>query len=111
MITRDQLTQRRYPILQRHPASGILVRTEGGAMGFIDRVKENIQDTAALAREGLDDFHTKRDLEHAYGALGRKAFELIEAGKLEAGELGPQLGEVRSLRAELEAQPPAATGP
>jgi hypothetical protein len=79
-------------------------------MGFLDRVKENIQETAALAREGLDDFHAKRDLSHAYSELGEKAFELIEAGKLEAGELGPEVDEIRKLRAELEAQSTAAAG-
>ena len=78
-------------------------------MGFLDRVKENIQETAALAREGLDEFHAKRDLSHVYGELGRKAFELIEAGKLEAGELGPEVDEVRKLRAELEAESTATT--
>jgi hypothetical protein len=79
-------------------------------MGFLDRVKENIQETAALAREGLDDFHAKRDLSHAYGELGEKAFELIEAGKLAAGELGPEVDEIRKLRAEFEAQSTAAAG-
>ena len=74
-------------------------------MGFLDRVKENIQETAALAREGLDEFHNKRDLSHVYGELGKKTFELIEAGKLEAGELAPEVEEVRRLRAELEAEP------
>jgi hypothetical protein len=80
-------------------------------MGFLDRVKENIQETAAGVREGLDEFHSKRDLDHAYRELGRKAFELVEAGKLEAGQLGPEVDEVRSMRAELEAEPPAAAGP
>lgn len=80
-------------------------------MNFIDRVKENIQETAAMAREGLEGFHSRRALDDAYAELGRTAFQLVESGKLEAAELSGDVERVRQLQAELDAEAPGATGP
>ena len=74
-------------------------------MGFLDRVRENIQDTATLAREGMEDLQTKRELGQAYGELGRRAFELIESGGLQSDELAPEVDRIRKLKAELETKP------
>jgi hypothetical protein len=44
-------------------------------MGFLDSVKGNIRETAAKAREGVEELQTKRELGQAYAELGRRAFE------------------------------------
>ncbi len=77
-------------------------------MSFIDRVKNNIQDTAAMAREGIDDLQKKRELGQLYEELGRRAFELIESGKLQTDELDYDVERIRKLQAELDAEKPAA---
>ena len=77
-------------------------------MGFLDKIKENIQETATLAREGFEDLQTKRELGQAYGELGRKAFDLIESGRLQEPELEMSADKVRKLKAQLEAEEAAA---
>ena len=67
-------------------------------MGFLDKVKENIQETATMAREGVEDLHTKHELGQAYGELGRKTFDLIDAGTLQAPELGSDVERYESSR-------------
>jgi len=76
-------------------------------MGFIDRVKGNLQDTAAMARGGIDDLQKKHELGQLYGELGRRAFELIDSGKLQTDELDYDVERIRKLQAELDAGEPA----
>ena len=78
-------------------------------MGFLDKVKENIQETATMAREGVEDLHTKHELGQAYGELGRKTFDLIDAGTLQAPELGSDVERIRKLKADLAAEQPPAS--
>jgi len=75
-------------------------------MGFIDRVKGNLQETAAMAREGIDDQRKKHELGQLYGELGRRAFELIDSGKLQTDELDCDVARIRALQAELDAEAP-----
>jgi hypothetical protein len=77
-------------------------------MSFIDRVKNNIQETAAMARDGIDDMQKKRELGQLYEELGRRTFELIEYGKLQTDELDYDVERIRKLQAELEAEEPSA---
>jgi hypothetical protein len=77
-------------------------------MGLLDKIKDNIQETANLAKEGLEDLQTKRELASAYGELGKKTFELIDQGKLSAVELNVDVDKIRKLKAELEAEEKAA---
>jgi hypothetical protein len=77
-------------------------------MSFIDRVKNNIQETAAMAREGIDDMQKKHELGKLYEELGRRAYELIEYGKLQTDELDYDVERIRKLQAELEAEEPSA---
>jgi hypothetical protein len=84
-------------------------------MGFLDKIKENIQDTATLAKEGIEkardsveDVQTKRLLNQAYTDLGRRTAELAEAGTLSAQQLTAELDKVRHLKAQLEAEEQAA---
>jgi hypothetical protein len=79
-------------------------------MGFLDKVKGNIRTTAAKAREGVEELQTKRELGQAYAELGRRAYDLIDAGKLQAKELDFDVERIRKLKAELEAEEQAARG-
>jgi hypothetical protein len=79
-------------------------------MGFLDKIKENIQETATMAREGIGDLQTKRELGQAYGELGRKAFDLLESGALQSPELQAQADAVRALKKQLEEEEQAAGG-
>ena len=80
-------------------------------MGLLDRVKANLQETATLAKEGIEDLQTKRELGQVYGELGRKAFDLMEAGELSHPALQELATRVRTLKAELEAETAAASAP
>lgn len=80
-------------------------------MGLLDRVKANLQETATLAKEGIEDLQTKRELGQVYGELGRKAFDLMEAGELSHPALQELATRVRTLKAELEAETAAAGAP
>ena len=77
-------------------------------MGFLDKVKENLQETATLAREGVENLQTRHELGQAYGELGRKTFELIDAGKLNSAELDSDVERIRRLRTDLAAEQPPA---
>jgi hypothetical protein len=79
-------------------------------MGFLDKIKENIQETATMAREGIGDLQTKRELGQAYGELGRKAFDLIESGPLQAPQLQAEVDAVRKLKQQLEEEEEKAAG-
>jgi hypothetical protein len=76
-------------------------------MSFIDRVKSNIQETATMAREGIDDMQKKHELGKLYEELGRRAYELIEYGKLQTDELDYDVERIRKLQAELDEGEPA----
>jgi hypothetical protein len=78
-------------------------------MSFIDRVKNNIQETATMARESIDDLQKKRELGQLYEELGRRTFELIEGGKLQTDELHYDVERIRKVQAELDTEEPART--
>ena len=73
-------------------------------MGFLDKVTGNIRQTASKAREGVEELQTKRELGQAYGELGRKAFDLVDAGKIQAPELELDIERIRKLKTDLEAE-------
>ena len=78
-------------------------------MDFLDKVKKNVQETAAMAREGVEDLQTRHELGQAYGELGRKTLDLIDAGTLQAPELGSDVERIRKLKADLAAEQPPAS--
>jgi hypothetical protein len=73
-------------------------------MGLLDRAMAAAEQAATKAKETAEELQTKRDLGQAYNELGRKAFELIEAGELSSAPLEPLAGRVRTLKAELAAK-------
>ena len=72
-------------------------------MGFLDKLKEAGQQAATRAIEELDEFQKKRELSQEYTDLGRKAFQLMEEGRLSHEALGEHAERIRKLKAELEA--------
>jgi hypothetical protein len=90
-------------------------------MGFLDKAKAAAEQAATRAKETAGELQTKRELGQVYDELGRKTFELIEAGELSSAALDPLVERIRALNAQLDegqpvaagttTEPPASTGP
>jgi hypothetical protein len=73
-------------------------------MGFLDKVKQQAEQAAAKAKDAAEDVQAKRELGQAYGELGQKTYDLVEAGTLSNPELDPIVERIRSIKAKLEDQ-------
>ena len=71
-------------------------------MGFLDKVKQQAEQAAERAKEGVADVQTKRELSQAYTELGEKAYDLSTAGAISNAQLDPIVERIRSLKAKLE---------
>ena len=71
-------------------------------MGFLDKVKQQAEQAAERAKEGVADVQTKRELSQAYNELGEKAYELSSTGAISNPALDPIVERIRSLKAKLE---------
>src|SRR5256885_9044766 len=71
-------------------------------MGFLDKVKQQAEQAAAKAKDAAEDVEAKRELGQAYGELGQKTYDLVEAGTISNPELAPIVERIRSLKAKLE---------
>jgi hypothetical protein len=90
-------------------------------MGFLDKAKAAAEQAATRAKETASELQTKRELGQVYDELGRKTFELVEAGDLSSAALDPLVERIRALNAQLAegaavpaaatAEPPTSTGP
>jgi hypothetical protein len=82
-------------------------------MGFLDKAKAAAEQAASKAKETAGELQTKRELGQVYDELGRKTFELVEAGQISASALDPLVERVRTLKAQLEQTEPvgAAASP
>jgi len=69
-------------------------------MGLLDRVKEQAEQTAAKAREGVEDVQAKRELSQAYNELGKSAYTLVQSGEISHEELEPAVQRISELTAE-----------
>ena len=74
----------------------------GGTTGFLDKVKEQAEQAATKAREGVQDVQTKRELDRNYRELGETVFSLVERNELAHAELEPFAARIRELKATLE---------
>ena len=77
-------------------------------MGLLDKAKSAAEQAVAKTKETAGELQTKRELGQAYSELGRKTFDLVEAGALANPALDPLVEQIRTLKAELEAEEPAA---
>jgi len=71
-------------------------------MGLLDKAKLAAEQAVTKTKEGVEDVQTKRELGAAYGELGTKTFELVEAGELDKPELTELVEKIRGLKAKLE---------
>ena len=81
-------------------------------MGFLDKAKAAAEQAAARAKDTAGELQTKRELGQVYDELGRKTFELVEAGEVSSPALDPLVERIRALNvklAESAAVPAAAT--
>ena len=69
-------------------------------MGLLDRVKEQAEQTAAKAREGVEDVQAKRELSQAYNELGKSAYALVQSGEISHEELESPVQRISELTAE-----------
>lgn len=74
-------------------------------MGFLDKAKAAAEQATTRAKEGVEEVQTKRSLSRAYEVLGQTAFDLIEAGEISHAGLRAQAEEVRTLKAQVPAEP------
>jgi hypothetical protein len=74
-------------------------------MGFLDKAKAAAEQGVARAKEGVEEVQVKRSLTKAYEDLGQTAFDLIESGEISHPRLTAQADEVRSLKAQVPAEP------
>jgi len=79
-------------------------------MGFLDKAKAAAEQAATKAKEGVEEVQVKRNLTRTYEDLGQTAFELIESGEISHPRLAAQAEEVRTLRAQVPAEPVGAGG-
>ncbi|HXY81231.1 MAG TPA: hypothetical protein VEH55_07655 [Gaiellaceae bacterium] len=90
-------------------------------MKLLDKAKLAAEQAATKAKEGVEEVQTKRELNAAYGELGTKVFDLVEAGDLVKPELDELVAKIRTLKAKLaegdagesaaSTETPASTGP
>lgn len=81
-------------------------------MGFLDKAKAAAEQAATRAKDTAGELQTKRELGQVYDELGRKTFELVEAGEVSSPALDPLVERIRALNAKLAegaAVPVAAT--
>jgi hypothetical protein len=81
-------------------------------MGLLDKAKAAAEQAATRAKDTAGELQTKRELGQVYDELGRKTFELIEAGEVSSPALDPLVERIRALNAKLAegaAVPVAAT--
>jgi len=76
-------------------------------MKLMDKAKAAAEQAVAKTKEGVEEVQTKRDLSSAYGALGTKTFELVDAGELDRPEFAELVEKIRTLKAKLADEPEA----
>jgi hypothetical protein len=81
-----------------------LDRAKAAAQQAAERAREGAEQAAAKGREAIGDVQSARDLATAYADLGRKTYELADAGSISHPELEPLVQRVRELEARVGAQ-------
>jgi hypothetical protein len=70
-------------------------------MGLLDKAKAAAEQAATRAKDTAGELQTKRELGQVYDELGRKTFELVEAGEVSSTALEPLVERIRALNAKL----------
>lgn len=80
-------------------------------MGFLDKAKAAAEQAATRAKDTAGELQTKRELGQVYDELGRKTFELVEAGEVSSPALDPLVERIRALNAKLAEGAPVSAPP
>src|SRR2546426_7757476 len=83
-------------------------------MGLLDKAKAAAEQAASKAKETAGELQTKRELGQAYDELGRKTYELVEAGGGASSVVHPPVERDPALSVQLNhahARPPAGATP
>ena len=70
-------------------------------MGLLDKAKAAAEQAATRAKDTAGELQTKRELGQVYDDLGRKTFELVEAGEVSSPALDPLVERIRALNTKL----------
>jgi hypothetical protein len=73
-------------------------------MKLLDKAKAAAEQAAVKAKEGVEEVQTKRELHAAYGELGEKVFDLVQAGAIDRAELTPIVEKIKGLKEKLAAE-------
>jgi hypothetical protein len=68
---------------------------------FFDKVKKSAADAADVVKDNVQEAKVKNEIVRTYEELGRKAFELVEDGKLKNTALSKYVKHLRELKAQL----------
>jgi hypothetical protein len=68
---------------------------------FFDKVKKSAADAADVVKDNVQEAKVKSEIVRTYEELGRKAFELVEDGKLKSTALSKYVKHLRELKAQL----------
>jgi hypothetical protein len=71
-------------------------------MGLLDKVKIQAEQTAAKAREGVQEVQSKRELSQAYANLGKTVVSLVERGEISNAEITGEVEHIHKLIAESQ---------
>ena len=82
----------------------LLDKMKAGAGQAAEKVKAGAEQAATKARDEVEELQTKRDLNHAYSELGKKALELVDRGEISHAEIAGQVQRAHTLKAQLEAE-------
>jgi hypothetical protein len=79
-------------------------------MSLLDKVKTQAEQTAAKAREGVQEVQSKRELSQAYANLGKTVVSLVERGEISHAELTDEIEHINKLIAESQTDQPSVGG-
>jgi len=71
-------------------------------MGLLDKVKTQAEQTAAKAREGVQEVQSKRELSQAYANLGKTVVSLVDRGEISHAELTGEVEQIHKLIADAQ---------
>jgi hypothetical protein len=77
-------------------------------MGLLDTVRADAEQAVSTVQRQAHILRTKRELSHAYAALGKTAYGLVERGELSHIDLAADIDRVKELQERIAG---LATGP
>jgi threonine dehydrogenase-like Zn-dependent dehydrogenase len=69
---------------------------------FFDKVKQSASDAADAVKDKTQEAKIKNEIVRTYEELGRKTFELVEAGKIKSTAIRPHVKHLKELKAQLD---------